>query len=196
MVIPAMRDISPVQRGPSHPRTVSPWRRAARRLVTRGRRHDGASRSQSRPGAVDLPSRAGESRRRLVAGPAGEAGPGRPGSTGRRPPFARVGRQDDESESDVNSESSQAIAAAELPARQHVRDEDQRDSLMPAAMPVPNPFHQRSTVRLAKVPDISAIRTRLTCPRYTVRSTCFGPPQKAAAAPSRVTPSRVHGLLW
>ncbi len=61
-------------------------------------------------------------------------------------------------------------------------------SLMPAATPVPNPFHQRllAVSGWHRSQRISAIRTRLTWPRYKVRST--GSVQNTAAAPSSVAP--------
>ena len=71
-------------------------------------------------------------------------------------------------------------------------------SLIPAATPVPNPFHQRLLPVFGWVSGwhrsqmISAIRTRLTWPRYMVRRT--GSVQKTAAAPSRVAPSLVSVL--
>ena len=65
-------------------------------------------------------------------------------------------------------------------------------SLIPAAIPVPKPFHQRlfSVSGWHRSQMISAIRTRLTWPRYMVRRT--GSVQKTAAAPSRVTASLVR----
>ena len=60
-------------------------------------------------------------------------------------------------------------------------------SLIPAANPVAIPIHQRlSFCRRSQM--ISAIRTRLICPRYMVRNT--GSVSSPAAAPSRAPPAR------
>ena len=97
--------------------------------------------------------------------------------------------------STVNAKPAQAIAACRnFLASSRYGMKISGTSLMPAAMPVPNPFHQRllSVSGWHRSQMISAIRTRLTWPRYMVRRT--GSVQKTAAAPSRVTASLVWSL--
>ena len=65
-------------------------------------------------------------------------------------------------------------------------------SLIPAAMPTPKPFHHRLRAVSGWVRSqmISAISTRLTWPRYRVRTT--GSVQNTAPAASSVAPARTR----
>ena len=97
--------------------------------------------------------------------------------------------------STVNAKPAQAIAACRnFLASSRYGMKISGTSLIPAAIPVPNPFHQRllSVSGWHRSQMISAIRTRLTWPRYMVRRT--GSVQKTAAAPSRVTASLVESF--
>jgi len=111
-----------------------------------------------------LPVQPGMSRRATGAGPAVKAGPA-PEETGPvEPPFGEsVGRMTKTVHGE-NAEAAQAIAACRNSGQQQVLVKSAGTSLMPAAMTVPNPFHQRllPSVRLGKGPMISALRTRLT----------------------------------
>ena len=62
-------------------------------------------------------------------------------------------------------------------------------SLIPAAMPTATPLNRRPS-GWCRSPMISAISSRLICPRYMVRNT--GSVSRAAAAASSVPPSRVR----
>ena len=65
-------------------------------------------------------------------------------------------------------------------------------SLIPAAMPTAAPLSRRLS-GCATSPMMSAISSRLTCPRYMVRNT--GSVSSAAALPSSAAPSLVrHGI--
>ena len=183
VVVPAhRRDEQAGQRGREQGGHRVPCGRAGPRRSPRAREDDGR-RDPGRPAPWMLPAAGDEAVERLVAGPAGEAGPVALREQAVEPPLARVGGRTAKPSSDGEGEARQAIAACRnFLATSRYGMKISGTSLMPAATPVPNPSTSGSwpVSGWHRSQMISAIRTRLTWPRYMVRST--GSVQKTAAA--------------
>ncbi len=96
--------------------------------------------------------------------------------------------------STVNANAAVATAACRnLRANSRYGMKTSGTSLMPAAMPTPAPFHHREALVSGwhRSQRMSAISSRLTWPRYSVRTT--GSVQNTAPAASSAAPSRTQG---